>query len=89
MVTPLPGATPTKPGSATLPFFGVDTAVLDPQTGKELTNNDVSGVLAIRRPWPGMARTVYVSSSPSHQDLEFDLKAANFRVRAAGARTLR
>lgn len=65
MVTPLPGATPTKPGSATFPFFGVDTAVLDPQTGKELTNNDVSGVLAIRRPWPGMARTVY-ASSPSH-----------------------
>lgn len=56
IVTPLPAAIPTKPGSATLPFFGIDVAVLDPATGKELTGSNVSGVLAIRRPWPSMAR---------------------------------
>jgi acetyl-CoA synthetase len=57
--TPLPGAIPTKPGSATVPFFGIDLAILDPHTGKELTGNDVEGVLAIRRPWPSMMRTIY------------------------------
>jgi acetyl-CoA synthetase len=59
ILTPLPGVTPVKPGSATFPFFGIDFAILDPQTGKELVGNDVSGVLAIRNPWPSMARTVY------------------------------
>ncbi|RKO92586.1 hypothetical protein BDK51DRAFT_15513 [Blyttiomyces helicus] len=59
IVTPLPGATPTKPGSATLPFFGVDVAVLDPQTGAELLGNDVTGVLAVRAPIPSMARTIF------------------------------
>jgi acetyl-CoA synthetase len=57
MITPLPGATPTKPGSATLPFFGVDAAVVDP-TGKEVAPN-VGGKLIIRRPWPSMLRTIY------------------------------
>jgi acetyl-CoA synthetase len=58
-VTPLPGAIPTKPGSASVPFFGIDLAILDPTTGKELTGNDVEGVLAIKRPWPSIMRTVY------------------------------
>ncbi|KAJ1949969.1 acetyl-coenzyme A synthetase 2, partial [Linderina pennispora] len=58
VITPLPGATPAKPGSATFPFFGVELAILDPQTGEELEGNDVSGVLAIKRPWPSMARTI-------------------------------
>ena len=57
MITPLPGATPLKPGSATFPFFGIEPVVLDEQ-GKELDGGDVSGLLAIKRPWPGMARTV-------------------------------
>jgi acetyl-CoA synthetase len=57
MITPLPGATPTKPGSGTLPFFGVDAAVVDP-TGKEVGPN-VGGTLIIRRPWPSMLRTIY------------------------------
>ncbi len=57
MITPLPGATPTKPGSATLPFFGVDAAVVDDQ-GKEVGPN-VGGKLVIRRPWPSMLRTIY------------------------------
>nr|AOE43279.1 acetyl-CoA synthetase/acetyl-CoA ligase [Cavenderia deminutiva] len=61
LVSPLPGAIPTKPGSATFPFFGIRLAVLDPHTGKEMTGNDVEGVLAIHGPWPGIARTVYGS----------------------------
>ncbi|KAK9762023.1 acetyl-coenzyme A synthetase 2 [Basidiobolus ranarum] len=59
IVTPLPGAIATKPGSATLPFFGIDVAILDPHTGKELDGLDVTGVLAVRNPWPSMARTIY------------------------------
>jgi len=57
MITPLPGAIPTKPGSATLPFFGVDVAVVDP-AGKEVAPN-VGGKLIIRRPWPSMLRNIY------------------------------
>ena len=59
LITPLPGAIDTKPGSATLPFFGIEPVILDPESGKELEGNDVSGVLAIRAPWPGQMRTVY------------------------------
>jgi acetyl-CoA synthetase len=57
LITPLPGAIPTKPGSATLPFFGVDPAIVDPN-GKEVGPN-VGGKLIIRRPWPSMLRTIY------------------------------
>eukprot|EP00698_Gefionella_okellyi_P025276 TRINITY_DN9208_c0_g1_i1.p1 TRINITY_DN9208_c0_g1~~TRINITY_DN9208_c0_g1_i1.p1 ORF type:complete len:640 (-),score=143.63 TRINITY_DN9208_c0_g1_i1:18-1754(-) len=56
---PLPGMIPTKPGSATLPFFGVEFVIKDAQTGATLHGNDVEGALCIARPWPGMARTVY------------------------------
>lgn len=59
IITPLPGCTPTKPGSATFPFFGIKPVILDPTTGIELKGNDVSGVLAIAQPWPSMARSVY------------------------------
>ncbi|KAG0370268.1 acetyl-coenzyme A synthetase [Gamsiella multidivaricata] len=59
VITPLPGAIPTKAGSATLPFFGIDLAILDPASGKELIGNDVTGVLAIKRAWPSIARTIY------------------------------
>ena len=59
MITPLPGATPTKPGSATLPFFGVQPVVLDPTTGKEITETECEGVLAINDSWPGQMRTVW------------------------------
>ena len=58
MLTPLPGATPQKPGSATLPFFGVAVEILDTD-GNVQSGNNVSGVLAISRPWPGMARTIF------------------------------
>ena len=59
MLTPLPGATPTKPGSATLPFFGIKPVVLDPEAGTEKDGNGVEGVLAIADSWPGQMRTVY------------------------------
>lgn len=57
MITPLPGATPTKPGSATLPMFGVVPAVLD-ANGVEL-EGACSGYLAIKQSWPGQMRTVF------------------------------
>ncbi|KXS17871.1 acetyl CoA synthetase [Gonapodya prolifera JEL478] len=59
IVSPLPRVTPTKPGSATLPFWGIEPAILDPTTGQELKGNDVTGVLCLKRPWPSMARTVF------------------------------
>ena len=58
LISPLPGATRTKPGSATLPFFGVQPCVVDEQ-GNELTGNNVSGNLCLKFPWPGIMRTVY------------------------------
>mmetsp|Transcript_36142 Transcript_36142/g.82526 ORF Transcript_36142/g.82526 Transcript_36142/m.82526 type:complete len:716 (-) Transcript_36142:16-2163(-) len=57
IVTNIPGVTPMKPGSCTLPLYGIDLVVLDPMSGVEIEGNDVEGVLAIRSPWPGMART--------------------------------
>ncbi|MCU1421846.1 MAG: acs [Microbacteriaceae bacterium] len=57
MITPLPGCTPLKPGTATLPFFGVDAAILD-EEGKECKANE-GGRLVIRKPWPSMTRTIY------------------------------
>ncbi len=59
LITPLPGATPLKPGSATLPFFGIEPIVLEPEKGEIIEGNGVNGVLAIKRPWPGQMRTVY------------------------------
>ena len=57
MITPLPGCTPCKPGTATLPFFGVDAAVVG-DDGKELGPNQ-GGKLVIRKPWPGMLRGIW------------------------------
>jgi acetyl-CoA synthetase len=56
MITPLPGCTPTKPGSCTLPFFGVDAAIVNEQGEEQPANT--GGLLAIRRPWPSMLRGV-------------------------------
>ncbi|MCP4187375.1 MAG: acetate--CoA ligase, partial [Gammaproteobacteria bacterium] len=58
MMTPLPGATTTKPGSATFPFFGVQPVLLDDQ-GNEIDGNPAEGNLAIKAPWPSMMRTLY------------------------------
>ncbi|MBE7491718.1 MAG: acetate--CoA ligase [Planctomycetes bacterium] len=57
LITPLPGATPCKPGSATLPFFGCEPVLVDDQ-GREISGNGVSGNLCLRRSWPGQARTI-------------------------------
>jgi acetyl-CoA synthetase len=59
LITPLPGCTPAKPGSATFPFFGVKPVVIESETGKVVEGNGVSGVLALEEPWPGQMRTVY------------------------------
>ena len=58
LITPLPGAIPLKPSSATVPFFGVVPAIMD-DSGRELEGNNVSGNLVIKSAWPGMMRTVY------------------------------
>ena len=58
LITPLPGATPITPGSATFPYFGIEPVLLS-EEGMELEGNDVSGYLAIKNPWPGIMRTVY------------------------------
>ena len=59
LITPLPGVTPTKPGSATLPFFGIKPVIVDAATGVPLEGNGVSGALCLGAPWPGQARTVH------------------------------
>ena len=57
LISPLPGATPLKAGTATLPFFGIDAAILD-DAGKEC-KADQDGRLVIRKPWPSMIRTIH------------------------------
>ncbi|MHC5020912.1 MAG: acetate--CoA ligase, partial [Planctomycetota bacterium] len=57
-ISPLPGATPTKPGSATFPLPGIQLALLD-HTGTPKEGTDVVGNLAMSFPWPGQARTIY------------------------------
>jgi acetyl-CoA synthetase len=60
IITNIPGVTPMKPGSCTLPLYGIDAVVLDPVDGHILEHTpgtQQEGVLAIRQPWPGMART--------------------------------
>jgi acetyl-CoA synthetase len=76
MITPLPGVTPTKPGSATLPFFGVDAAVVDDQ-GREVPPN-VGGKLVIRRPWPGMLRTIYGDKARYRKTYWSEIKGCYF-----------
>ncbi|KXS09972.1 acyl-activating enzyme [Gonapodya prolifera JEL478] len=61
IMTPLPGAIATKPGSCTVPFFGIEPVIIDATTGAEIKGNDVTGVLALRMHpggWPSMARTI-------------------------------
>jgi acetyl-CoA synthetase len=59
LLTPLPGATELKPGSAQQPFFGVVPMVLDPQSGEEITTTEAEGVLVLADSWPGQMRTVW------------------------------
>lgn len=59
LMTPLPGAHATKPGSAMKPFFGIEPVVLEPASGEIIEGNGVEGVLCIRDSWPGQMRTVW------------------------------
>ena len=58
LITPLPAATPLKPGSATYPFFGIEPVILD-EEGNEVDGNPATGYLCIKGAWPGIMRTVY------------------------------
>jgi acetyl-CoA synthetase len=82
MITPLPGAIPTKPGSATLPFFGVDAAVVDDQ-GNEVPPN-TGGKLVIRQPWPSMVRTIWGDKQRYKKQYWSDI--GGFYVTGDGAR---
>lgn len=57
MITPLPGATPQVPGSCTLPFPGIDAAIVD-ETGNDVPNGQ-GGILVVKKPWPSMIRTIW------------------------------
>ena len=59
LLTPLPGATATKPGSATTPFFGVQPVILEPTSGEEISETTAEGVLCIKDSWPAQMRTVW------------------------------
>ena len=58
LITPLPSVTQLKPGSATLPFFGISPVILD-ESGNEIKGNPAEGLLAIKNSWPGQMRTIY------------------------------
>ncbi len=76
MITPLPGATPLKPGTATLPFFGIDAAIVD-DDGKELGPNE-GGKLVIRKPWPSMLRTIYGDNARFKKQYWTEVKGCYF-----------
>ena len=76
MITPLPGATPTKPGTATLPFFGVAPEVVD-DLGKPVPKN-CGGKLVIRRPWPGMLRGIWGDPDRFRQTYWSEIEGAYF-----------
>ena len=57
MITPLPGATPLVPGSCTLPFPGIQAAIVD-ETGNDVPNGQ-GGILVVKKPWPSMIRTIW------------------------------
>ena len=59
LLTPLPGAIATKPGSATVPFFGIQPVILEPTTGEEIKDTAAEGVLCIKDSWPAQMRTVW------------------------------
>ena len=58
LITPLPAISDLKPGSAMIPFFGIDPVLLD-ENGNEVEGNPASGYLCIKSPWPSLMRTVY------------------------------
>jgi acetyl-CoA synthetase len=76
MITPLPGATPCKPGTATLPFFGVDAAIVDDH-GKEVPHGE-GGKLVIRKPWPSMLRGIWGDKTRYRKQYWSEVKGAYF-----------
>ena len=84
MIAPFPGATPTKPGTATRPFFGVDAAIVD-DAGNEVGPN-VGGKLVVRRPWPSMLRGIYGDMARYEQAYWSEYKAQGFYFTGDGAR---
>ncbi|KAF4631710.1 hypothetical protein G7Y89_g6421 [Cudoniella acicularis] len=71
VITPLVGSIPTKPGCCTVPFLGIEPAILDPMSGEEL-HGKAEGVLVLKNPWPSMARTVY-RAHDRYMDTYFDV----------------
>src|SRR5215203_541893 len=82
MISPLPGVTPTKPGTATLPFFGIDAAIVD-RAGKELGPNQ-GGLLVIRKPWPAMLRGIF--NDPDRYQKQYWTDVPGFYFTGDGAR---
>jgi acetyl-CoA synthetase len=76
MITPFPGATPCKPGTATLPFFGVDAAIVDDH-GNEVPHGQ-GGKLVIRKPWPSMLRGIYGDKTRYRRQYWSEVKGAYF-----------
>jgi acetyl-CoA synthetase len=67
MITPLPGATPMIPGSCTLPFPGIQAAIVD-ETGKDVPNGQ-GGILVVKKPWPSMIRTIWGDPDALQEEL--------------------
>ncbi len=82
LISPLPGATPTKPGSATRPLFGIVPEVVT-REGKPVGDNE-GGYLVLRRPWPGMLRTVY--GDPERYEQQYWSQIENTYFTGDGAR---
>jgi acetate--CoA ligase len=76
MISPLPGATPTKPGTATLPFFGIDAAIVDDK-GNEVGPNE-GGKLVVRKPWPSMLRTIHGDKARFRKQYWSEVKGCYF-----------
>jgi len=76
MITPIPYATPTKPTYATLPFPGIQPALMD-ENGKEIKGNQVDGRLCIKFPWPSMARTIW-GNHQRYKDTYFSAYENNY-----------
>jgi acetyl-CoA synthetase len=76
MITPLPGATPTKPGSGTLPFPGIEIDVMT-RDGKPVGNNQ-GGYLVIKKPWPSMLRTIWGDDERYQQQYWSQIKGIYF-----------
>lgn len=67
LLTQFPGCTPMKVGSCGFPFFGVVPAILDPITGLEFHRTEAQGLLAIKSPWPGMAKSIFGNHRLFHE----------------------